>query len=130
MKSNHDSAESEETQPRHDVANTEAASPNPNWSRLTPVILLSAVAFLLGGNCSARIVPGGPFISILGNVIPAIAAVVAIGKGLVAMRCKPAWPKLIAFACILVATIGLAHVIIDVYVFWNRPHARGALIGL
>lgn len=130
MKSNHDSAPSDESAPRIDVASSETIGPDPHWSRLQPVILLSAVAFLLGGNCSARIVPGGPFISILSDIIPAIAAIVAMGKGLVAMRCKPAWPKLIAFVCILVATIGLAHVIIDVYMFWNRPHARGALIGL
>lgn len=74
--------------------------------------------------------PGGPFISLTGDVIPFVAAVVAIIIGFCCLRAYTVKPKLIALIFIAFATVAIAIIIADVHSFWIRPFARGQLLGL
>ena len=98
-------------------------------SRIGWVVGLTLFALLLGGSAT-RIVPGGPFISITSDVLPAAASLIAMRFGLVALRGRNVGTKLLALVFILLATLALGRIMIDVYSFWNRPYARGDLLGL
>ncbi len=98
-----------------------------------PFLLISMVAFacfacFYSGHVT-RSIPGGPFVSFFGDILPAFAAIASIGIELLTLRRLPTGPKMFAIALILIATISLANVCIDVYSFCNRPHARGNLFG-
>ena len=90
---------------------------------------LAVVALFFGGHVS-RIVPGGPFISVTGDVLPFFAALAAIALGFLCLRSHDAAHKLFAVILILIATIAVANITVDVYSFWHRPAARGSLWGL
>jgi hypothetical protein len=96
--------------------------------RIGWIVGLTLFALLFSGS-AIRIVPGGPFISITGDLLPAVASVVAMRLGLLILRGNALLPKLLALLFILLATLALSRVMIDVYTFWIRPFARGDLIG-
>ena len=97
--------------------------------RLGWIIGLTALAFVLGGSVT-KTVPGGPFISVVGDILPSVAALAAIRLGFVALRGRRAGVKFVAALCLLVASLTLGRIMIDVYTFWSRPYARGELIGI
>jgi hypothetical protein len=113
----------------HDVADSRSGPIRPpNLQRRLPwTIGLALVALLFGGG-GPRSSPGG-LVSIIFDVLPFVAALVAIMNGLVCLRARLAAPKLIALIFILIATVALANVITDVYSFWIRPFASGDLFG-
>ena len=99
-------------------------------------IVLGGVAFSLAvpaiffAGQMPRVIPGGPFISIIGDVLPFLAALAAIVFGFVCLRASGTAPKLIAIIAITIATVAIAQVIRDVYSFWQYPYARGDLFGI
>lgn len=91
---------------------------------------LILIGFALSCGCSpARIIPGGPFISLFGDVIPSFCHLAAIRLGLVTLRVKSARSKVIALGLILIATAGILLATLDAILFWITPHARGSLLG-
>lgn len=98
-------------------------------SRIGWVIGLSLFAVVLGGS-TGRTVPGGPFISLTGDILPTIAALFAIRLALLTLRCRGVAIKLVAMLFVLVSTFALSNVFMSVYCFWFlRSHARGDLFG-
>lgn len=97
--------------------------------RIGKMIVYALLALLFGGN-APRIVPGGPFISLIGDILPTAAACAAIYTGFRVIR-GPSLPrKVIAVLAIVIATVAIGRVLASVYTFWVRPYARGSLIGL
>jgi len=101
----------------------------PSCPWLGWMIGLTLFSLLLGGT-AARIVPGGPFISVTSDVLPFAASLIAIRLGLLTLSERNSGAKLVALAIILLATLSMARIMIDVYSFWNRPYARGDFFGL
>jgi hypothetical protein len=81
------------------------------------------------GCASFKVIPGGPFISILHDVAPFLAGLLAIGNGFVCLRSGGVVVRIAAIFFILAATVGIGLVMVNVYMFWVAPHARGDLIG-
>ena len=106
--------------------------PRPRLTQpLTGAVVLSLFAVLFGGlGLLPRVTPGGPFIHITTNVLPAIAAIVAIRIGLVKLREKQLAATLVSLVLISICTLALCHVVLDVHSYWTRPAARGSLFGL
>ena len=77
-----------------------------------------------------KIIPGGPFISITGNIVPLIGAAIAIWASLPYV----AYPRLkiilSAVTHIALATSLAGIVLYSIITFWIKPFARGDLIGL
>ena len=95
----------------------------PIIGALSPVPLMAGALSTTGGH----VIPGGPFISIHANVIPAVACLAVIVIIWPALRTAPPILRFCA-ACLI---LGCASVIIlvaqAIMMFWLRPYARGAL---
>ena len=90
---------------------------------------LAILAVCIGGGLS-KIVPGGPFISVFFDILPSLAAIVAIVLCLRNIRDLP-WDGIFAGVLpLILSTIALANVFESVISFWHRPYARGDLFGL
>jgi hypothetical protein len=98
-----------------------------NW--LTVAVIFAVLALLLGGH-RPRINPGGPFISLIGDVLPTALAVAAIGYSFAAMRRAEIPVTVTALVIITVAAIAIGNVLSSIVAFWFRPTARGDLFGL
>jgi hypothetical protein len=98
-------------------------------SCLGRIIGLAVFSVLFGGS-AARIVPGGPFVSLTGDILPTIAAVVSIRYSLLTLRGRDIGTKAIAVTCVVVCTFALSNVFRSVLSFWFRPYARGDFFGL
>ena len=77
-----------------------------------------------------KIVPGGPFISLFGDIIPAAFALAAIWCSLSYINYPLLKIKVAAAAHIVLATALLAWVTLAVACFYFNPHARGDAFGL
>jgi hypothetical protein len=79
---------------------------------------------------SAKLTPGGPFISISGDLLPLFGsffAVLAARRLIHIRRGLRRW----ASVCLLVAAVGIMCFVIFVVVsWWIRPYSRGYLFGL
>jgi hypothetical protein len=105
-------------------------APQPaKQNRLTIAVIFALLALLLGGQ-SPRINPGGPFISLIGDILPTALAVAAIGYCFAAMRRAGIPVTVTALVIITVATIAIGNVFSSIVAFWFRPTARGDLLGL
>lgn len=98
------------------------------FRRLGWALVLSVLAATFGGNVD-RIVPGGPFVSYTGDILPFVAALAAIRLCLLLLRVRGFASKPLALAPILFATVAMANVIRGIVQFWFRPHARGDFFG-
>ena len=90
--------------------------------------VLSVLALVFSG-MSLHIIPGGPFISILGNFLPCILGGTAIWRSLRLLRHSAVCYKIAGVLFLVLSMLGIGHAILDAVVFWNSPHARGTLIG-
>jgi len=95
--------------------------------RLVATIALTTLAFT--GVGTQRIIPGGPFISVTGDILPLASALSAICLGLFTLRHPDFLIKLAGLIFIVLATLSVAYNIIDVCSFWFHPKARGNLLG-
>jgi hypothetical protein len=96
---------------------------------LASAYFLAFAALLCGGH-TPRVRPGGPFISLIGDVLPVFMALVAIGFAFYIMWSHRLFIRLNAWFTILIALIAIGMVYVDIYRFWIRPYARGELLGL
>jgi hypothetical protein len=94
------------------------------------MIGLTLFSFLVGGSAS-RGVPDGPFISIVGDIIPMITSVLGMGVSFLILRHRPRfWLSALCLFCIYLCTLAIGNILVSVVSFWLRPRARGVLIGL
>jgi hypothetical protein len=98
---------------------------NPaTWSAigtLSVIVLMAGALSTTGGH----VIPGGPFISIHANVIPAVACLGVIAVVWRALRKGHALMRFCAASLILGSGLVVILVIQDIMMFWLRPYARG-----
>jgi hypothetical protein len=103
------------------------------WScqkRCALAYCLAIFALALGGRpLAGRSIPGGPFISISGDILPGIAAWMALRLLFLCLREPTLLPKLVAFPVCVIVGFAIARVAIDIVEFQMNPFARGAGIG-
>jgi hypothetical protein len=109
------------------------ASPTPR-RRFNPatwpiIAALSVVALMAGAlsTTGGHLIPGGPFISIHANVIPAVACLAVIVSIWPALRTARPILRFCAAGLILASALVVIFVAQDIMMFWLRPYARGAL---
>ena len=78
---------------------------------------------------AGKVIPGGPFVSLFGDVIPASFAAVAIWCSLPFVAHQLLKIKASAIAHTVLATAVLAFVTLSVASFYFDPYARGAALG-
>ncbi len=72
----------------------------------------------------------GTLLSLIGDVLPLLCGCVAIIFGVPCVRARPRIYAAIAVVYLLMATFAISVVLSSMVFFWNRPYARGPLIGL
>jgi hypothetical protein len=97
-------------------------------SYLSRIIGLAVFSVLFGGT-AARIVPGGPFVSLTSDILPTIAAVASVRYSLLSLRGRDIGTKVIAMFFVVVCTFALSNVFRSVLSFWFSPYARGDFFG-
>jgi hypothetical protein len=97
------------------------------WPRIATFMVVLLVAAVLSVTVG-RMVPGGPFISIHADVVPVLACAAAFHFAWRSLGASPVRRR-IALACVLLISVAIIFFkVSDVFSFWIRPHARGALI--
>ena len=96
--------------------------------RMWWMIGLTVYAIAMGGSAQ-RIVPGGPFISTMSDIIPVLASVVVFLLGLSTFRTKQFTAKILGMVSIVICCCAVNNVVTSVMWFWVRPAARGDFIG-
>jgi crotonobetainyl-CoA:carnitine CoA-transferase CaiB-like acyl-CoA transferase len=93
-------------------------------------IIVSALAFagLLSLTGPPKSIPGGPYVSVIGDVIPTILGSAAIVLGTVSIRKAHGGIQVIVIALSLTAAALLGLVLEGVITFWLDPHAYGRSI--
>ena len=102
---------------------------NPNIPlRFWIMIAIALIASAWGGQLS-RMVPGGPFISMTTELVPMLAALIAMAIGLSSFRTKDEPTIFLGIIAILISCLTITNVTAAVMEFWVRPAARGAFLG-
>src|SRR4051812_7685881 len=86
----------------------------PTIAALSVIALISAALLTTGGH----VIPGGPFISIHANVIPAVACLVVIVVVWRALRTGRGLLRFCAACLILCSASAVIFVIQDIMMFW------------
>ncbi len=97
-----------------------------NLETASIVLLVGMLSLPLG----AKIIPGGPFISLFGDVIPAASGMVAIWCSLPYVTFPLTRIKASAMAHMVLAAAMIGLVALNVVTFYFNPYARGATFGL
>jgi hypothetical protein len=95
----------------------------PIIGALSPVPLMAGAFSTTGGHLT----PGGPFISIHANIIPAVACLAVIVSIWPALRTARPILRFCSACVILGSALVVIFVAQDIMMFWLRPYARGAL---
>ncbi len=92
----------------------QTTEPESGHSRIPHLIALSVfLSFVALGCCG-----NGPFITLFGELLPTISAVIAIGVGLSAFRKSSLPGRLVLLASFLASAKAIANVIVSVHRFW------------
>jgi hypothetical protein len=96
------------------------------YTRLAISVLLTFTGFACAVIFGVKMIPGGPFVSFRGDILPHIFAIAAFAVALRHYRSYPTIKRIISlctagFALLLSAATGLAT-----YSFFYAPYARGA----
>jgi hypothetical protein len=78
---------------------------------------------------AARIIPGGPFISVHADILPLLGCLALLVFGGMGLRRISTQRPLILSCAMGVSLALIAVVITNVVAFWREPFARGALFG-
>ncbi len=92
------------------------------------ILLLASIPCRMAG--PVKFIPGGPFVSLLGDVLPAACALLAIWCAFSLVNHPLPKTKASAISVIVLATAMLASVSVGVIEFYLDPHARGAAFSL
>jgi hypothetical protein len=96
----------------------------PTLAASSVIVGLSAALITTGGH----VIPGGPFVSIHANVIPAVACLGVIVVVWRALRLARGILRCCVVCVVLAAAVIVIFAIDDVMSFWLRPYARGVLL--
>ena len=91
------------------------------------LIFFALILCLFGG--SPKITPGGPFISVFGDIIPFALTIAAMIYGLVGLRSSNTLVEIGAVTAILFATLVMGLHMFLFFHYWFDPYSRGGLIG-
>jgi len=100
--------------------------------RTTPSLWLCLAVLLLSGFLLASIVrtiPGGPFISIHGDILPVMASIVTLVSVVSGIRTVSIVRRGTLFFFGIASIAIFVIVVIDITTFWRDRYARGALFG-
>jgi hypothetical protein len=92
------------------------------------IAFAAAVIGVLAG--PVKFTPGGPFVSLIGDVLPVCASVFAIGNALPLLRNPRVGAQCMAVLALGFATLLLGFVLLGVVPFALAPHSRGTLFSL
>ena len=76
---------------------------------------------------TARVIPGGPFLSIHSDILPVIGCATVLTLGTITFRAISAERRLGLIAAMITALALIGVVIANVLLFWKTPFARGAM---
>src|SRR5262249_16655372 len=82
----------------------------------------------LGMPHPGRIVPGGPFLSVSGDLVPIALCLTILTVCVTWFRGETLAGKVFLLVVMLSATVLLARLLESILLFWFRPYARGVLI--
>jgi hypothetical protein len=97
-----------------------------NWPTLGALFLIALMSGALSATVG-RVVPGGPFVSIHADVVPAVTCLGVIVFVWRALRMAPVLVRVGAACVVLGSALVVILIIQDVMMFWLRPYARGVL---
>jgi hypothetical protein len=95
-----------------------------------PLILFVTGAVLSQTGLRYKIVPGGPFISIVGEALPILLFLASIVSALCEFRGAPGSARFSLWLVSILSAAGIGFVVDGIIRFWFRPYARGDLFGL
>lgn len=98
--------------------------------RRLPFILFGIAAVLSQTGLKYKVIPGGPFISVVGEALPIMLFVVSIVLSLFEFRRAPVSVKVVLWLMSLLSAGDIGVLIDGIIRFWSRPSARGDLFGL
>jgi hypothetical protein len=87
------------------------------------------LADILSVSGAGKVNPGGPFLSVTGDLVPCALCLAIFACGVLSLRSASAVFRVILLVLLLLTTVFLASVVEGVILFWFWPYARGALIG-
>ncbi len=96
----------------------------PRLARFWFIVALSGALIATTG----RLIPGGPFLSVHGDILPVVGCLALLAYGAKGFRViDPDLRLVLAFA--MLASVGMIAVVVaNVLSFWKDPFARGALL--
>ncbi len=103
---------------------------SPEFDRAAWMSLGLAFAIVIQCLGSIRMIPGGPFVSLFGDILPSILCVAILICGVLTLRSATPGVRVWILGVVLLTTLFLGSVVAGVVTFWLDPHARGALFGL
>jgi len=101
----------------------------PDKPRRWFILTLLGTASLYFAFLGSKINPGGPFISIMHDIIPFAVAGMVLIASVRCLRDKGVCQRMLALIPMVPATVTIPVVVNNVLDFWTRAHARGDLIG-
>lgn len=102
---------------------------NPPFSHIALLIACDLISFFMMGIGGMKRIPGGPFISITGNILPVIIAFMTLFITIDAYPHSGITKRIIMLILTGFAYLLAIAAILSVYDFWMDPYARGRLIG-
>ena len=96
--------------------------------RLSKLWLILAVSAILVAT-TVRVIPGGPFLSIHGDILPILSCVALFVIASIALP-RSSVPRRMLLISAMLGSLGLTGLIVaKVVSFWREPFARGELVG-
>src|SRR5687768_3725370 len=102
---------------------------NPQFPRAAGILFLIGSVFFTAAP-RLKIIPGGPFISLLGEIVPICFFTAAIFASLIGFREAALSWRLAAWSICIFSAAGIGTLVDGIIRFWFRPSARGDLFGL
>jgi hypothetical protein len=95
--------------------------------RTSLMALALFVSWILSGT-SEKCIPGGPFVSIVGELLPVVISFLVLTTGFLSLQNAPGIGKFIVAVLMCIGAALIADVSRQVLSFWFNPYARGTLI--
>lgn len=92
------------------------------------MIVLAVIAIAIASQ-TWRVRPGSPYISLTGDLLPILFAIIALAISIKAFRTRNSDAILMAIATIGLSCLAVWFVVVDVLNFWVDPYSRGAMFG-
>src|SRR5579864_8000460 len=95
--------------------------------RVSTCWLIVALSGVLVGT-TGRIIPGGPFVSFHGDILPVVGCAATLAVSAITFRAISQERRLILGSAMLASLVVIGVVVTNVLSFWNEPFARGAIL--